>query len=66
MNSDEFEHFGSRDYDHIVKPWETPEPKDYTKDIENLKQDVAQLKSALKSLMDMLSTKNEQHPLYWK
>jgi cell division septum initiation protein DivIVA len=65
FDPDEFEFFGSRDYTHITKPWDTPkeEKRDLEKEIDTLKQEVSQLKGALRSIMDAIGSRSN-HPLY--
>lgn len=65
FDQDEFEFFGSRDYTHITKPWEAPkeEKRNLEKEVDTLKQEVSQLKGALKSIMDAISSR-PNHPLY--
>lgn len=75
MRDGTFEAYGSRDYEYIV-PYDEDEKSaeptsaiearkslEYEKDISQLKQDVHQLKTALKAIMDLLG-KQSNHPLY--
>ena len=68
MKDGTFEAYGSRDYEYIDEAW-AKEPvqaevqNNYDKEIAQLKQDVSQLKEALKNIMDLMTTKSN-HPLY--
>ena len=72
MRDGTFEAYGSRDYEYIEgEGWTPTEPAtvtptpEYEKDISQLKQDVSQLKAALKSIMDLLGRHvPNNHPLY--
>lgn len=75
MKDGTFEAYGSRDYEYVTDgvyvsygdgsdtPVPTTPTPDYEKDISQLKQDVHQLKTALKAIMDLLG-RQSNHPLY--